>query len=98
MCDQQRSSVSAFHLEQQLVLHDPLDRFDEQVVELQPVAQLLTQLLTAETDTNNTTSVSMTVAAQRTAANGQLNPSQTIHCRDYTVCLSHVDVKELITI
>lgn len=40
-----------FHLEQQLVLHDPLDRFDEQVVELQPVAQLLAQLLKAETDT-----------------------------------------------
>lgn len=29
-----------FHLEQQLVLHDPLDGLDEQVVELQPVAQL----------------------------------------------------------
>ena len=98
VCDPQRSSVSAFHLEQQLVLHDPLDRFDEQVVQLQPVAQLLPQLLTAVTDTNNTTPVSMTAAPQRTAANGQLNPSQTIHRRDYTVCLSRVDVKELITI
>lgn len=31
---------SSFHLEQQLVLHDPLDGLDEQIVELQPVAQL----------------------------------------------------------
>ena len=36
------------HLEQQLVLHDPLDRLDEQVVELQPVAQLLPELLTED--------------------------------------------------
>lgn len=30
------------HLEQQLVLHDSLHGFDEQVIELQPVTQLMT--------------------------------------------------------
>lgn len=52
VCVSSRTHVclsGAPHLEQQLVLHDPLDGFDEQVVELQPVAQLLPQLLTAQT-------------------------------------------------
>lgn len=34
------SSSLLLYLEQQLVLHDPLDGLDEQVVELQPVAKL----------------------------------------------------------
>lgn len=48
VCGQKHSGILLLHLEQKLVLHDPLDRFDEQVVELQPVAQLLPELLTAK--------------------------------------------------
>ena len=39
-------SQQASHLQQQLVLHDPLDRLDQQVGDLQPVVQSLLQLLT----------------------------------------------------
>lgn len=70
------------NLEQQLVLHDPLDRFDEQVIELQPVAQLLPQLLTAETDA--TAKVGMTAMAQNMEANGLSVTSKTIYQRDCT--------------
>lgn len=94
---------SAFHLEQQLVLHDPLDGFDEQVVELQPVAQLLPQLLTAKTDRiiwhHSTLQPQHTQKKQQLIAN---NPSKTIYHRDYTVCLFvlclPVNEEELITI
>lgn len=48
VCCQKHSSILCLHLEQKLVLHDPLDGLDEQVVELQAVAQLLPELLAAQ--------------------------------------------------
>lgn len=37
-------------LEQQLIFHDPLHGFDEEVVELQPMPQLLSELLPTGTE------------------------------------------------
>lgn len=90
---------SAFHLEQQLVLHDPLNRFDKQVIELQPVAQLLPQLLTEQYDTSqNWNHATKKKTKRQQMAN---NPAKIIYHRDYTVyifvmCL-RVNEKELIT-
>lgn len=36
------------NLQQQLILHDSLNRFDEQIVELQPVTQLLPEILSGD--------------------------------------------------
>lgn len=83
-CDQQHLQCPAVHLEQQLILHDPLDRFDEQVVELQPVTQLLPELLKAET---HTTPINTTATAQNTRMLMAIIISlNTINHRDYTVC------------
>ena len=42
---QRHSHIKKQNLQQKLILHDPLNRFDEQVIELQPVTQLLPETL-----------------------------------------------------
>lgn len=45
---QRHSLVKKQNLQQKLILHDPLNRLDEQVVELQPVTQLLPEILSGK--------------------------------------------------
>lgn len=62
-------SSSNAYLEQQLILHDPLNRFDEQIVQLQPVTQLLPEILPASkvfVSKNNVLCIKLTTEQQFT--------------------------------